>query len=208
MSKIKFLATLVILISLSISIVFKESANNISYQTLKDDAVVIAFGDSLTYGYGVDKKFSYPSQLENKTGLHVINAGVSGEESSEGLLRLPSLLKLKPNLVILCHGGNDILRKRSHEQLKMNLLKMINLIKESGSEVLLVGVADFGLLGFKTLSVYNDVAEQTGVMYEENMISYIESKASLKSDNIHPNEKGYEMIADSLIKILKSNKLI
>ena len=202
MNKIRFI-TVLAFIALLLSILSQSIDNNSSLHTLKKDAVILAFGDSITYGYGVPTAFSYPSQLQKKTGIHVINAGVSGEESSEGLERLPELLKQKPKLVILCHGGNDILRKRSHVKLKKNLLEMIKLIKNSGADVLLVGVPDFGLFGFKTAKLYGEVADETGVAFEENILSEVESDRRFKSDNIHPNEKGYEMMADAFIKHLK-----
>lgn len=74
---------------------------------------VLAFGDSITHGYGVGKNDNYPSQLSKLLNASVINSGVSGEISKEGLRRLPGVLeKYKPNILILCHGGNDILRKK------------------------------------------------------------------------------------------------
>ena len=179
-----------------------------SFNKLSSSSTILAFGDSLTYGYGVNKKYSYPSVLEQKIALHVENAGVNGEESTQGLKRLPSFLKQKPSLVILCHGGNDILRKRSKIILKNNLIKMIKMIKKSGAEVLLVGVPSFSIVGIKTLSLYKEVAKETGVMFENNILETIESNAALKSDNIHPNEKGYEMMADRFIEILRSNGII
>lgn len=189
-------------------IVTKEGEEPLPDKTLSSQSVILAFGDSLTFGYGVKPAFSYPSFLARKSGMKVINAGISGEESSEGLKRLPKLLKSKPDLVILCHGGNDILRKRSRDRLKANLLQMIHLIQASGASVLLVGVPDFGLLGFNTLPLYDDLAEETGVMYEEEVLGTIESQIALKSDRIHPNEKGYEMMADTFIEVLKENGLI
>ncbi|MFA5455052.1 MAG: arylesterase [Sulfurimonas sp.] len=202
MNKIKLIAALAV-IALIFLVFTRESKSNLSYIELKKDATILAFGDSITYGYGVMQKESYPAQLQKKTGLHVINAGVSGEESSEGLQRLPKLLKEKPDLVILCHGGNDILRKRSEEELKNNLIAMINLIKESGAKVLLVGVPNFGMLGFSTHSLYNEVADETEVFFEEDVLSFVEADNSLKIDTIHLNKKGYEIMTDAFIKHLK-----
>ncbi|OHE00500.1 MAG: arylesterase [Sulfurimonas sp. RIFCSPLOWO2_12_36_12] len=202
MNKIKLIAALAV-IALIFLVVTRESKDNLSYIELKRDATILAFGDSITYGYGVPQSFSYPSQLQKKTGLRVINAGVSGEESSDGLLRLPPLLKEKPALVILCHGGNDIIRKRSDEKLKSNLIEMINLIKASGAKVLLVGVPNFGMLGFKTHSLYEEVAGETEVFFEEDVLSMVEADNRLKIDAIHPNEKGYKIMVEAFIKHLK-----
>lgn len=202
MNKIKLIAALAV-IALIFLVVTKESKSNLSYIELKRDATILAFGDSITYGYGVMQKDSYPAQLQKKTGLHVINAGISGEESPEGLQRLPSLLVNKPDLVIICHGGNDILRKRSEDELKSNLIAMINLIKESGAKVLLVGVPNFGMLGVKTHSLYEEVANETGVFFEEDVLSFVEADNRLKIDYIHPNRQGYEIMTDAFIKHLK-----
>lgn len=202
MNKIKLIAALAV-IALIFLVATRESKSNLSTIELKRDATILAFGDSITYGYGVMQKDSYPAQLQKKTGLHVINAGISGEESSEGLSRLPKLLKEKPDLVILCHGGNDILRKRSDEKLKTNLIEMINLIKESGAKVLLVGVPNFGMLGVKTHPLYSEVADETEVFFEEDVLSLVEADNRLKIDTIHPNKKGYEIMIDVFIKHLK-----
>lgn len=189
-------------------LLIKEDGSHQPYSPLKQDAVILAFGDSLTYGYGVKSGFSYPSQLAAKTGLKVINAGISGEESSEGLQRLQGVLKQNPDIVILCHGGNDILRKHSLLQLKNNLLAMIDMIHKNGAKVLLVGVPDFGWLGFNTLPLYNEVAKERDVIFEEDTLGLIEADTALKSDRIHPNEKGYEMMADAFIEVLTDNGLL
>lgn len=202
MNKIKLIAALAV-IALIFLVATRESKSNLSTIELKRDATILAFGDSITYGYGVVQKDSYPSQLQKKTGLHVINAGISGEVSSEGLKRLPKLLKEKPDLVILCHGGNDILRKRSEDELKSNLIAMINLIKESGAKVLLVGVPNFGMLGVKTHPLYSEVADETEVYFEEDVLSLVEADNRLKIDTIHPNRQGYEIMTDAFIKHLK-----
>jgi lysophospholipase L1-like esterase len=185
------------------TIITKERDGDSLHIELSSHSMILAFGDSITYGYGVAEEAGYPSQLQKRTGVHVINAGVSGEESSEGVQRLPRLLEKKPDLVILCHGGNDILRKRSEEKLKSNLIKMINLIKASGAKVLLVGVPNFGLLGFKTHSLYAEVADETGVFFEDDVLSVVESDNALKIDYIHPNEKGYKIMVDAFVKYIK-----
>lgn len=202
MNRIKFVAALAVIVLILLTIT-RESRNNLPYIELKRDAVILAFGDSITYGYGVSKNSSYPSKLQKKTGLRVINGGISGEETSEGLSRLPHMLKERPGLVILCHGGNDILRKRSEDALKANLVEMIKLIQASGAKVLLVGVPNFGLLGFETHSLYAEVADETGVLFEEDVLSAVESDNGLKIDAIHPNEKGYEVMSEAFAKYIK-----
>ncbi|EDZ63672.1 lipolytic enzyme, G-D-S-L family [Sulfurimonas gotlandica GD1] len=199
---------ILVIMFVAVIVVIKESREDLSKNILDKDAVILAFGDSLTHGFGASIKDSYPAQLEKKTGLKVINAGINGETTSEGLLRLPKFLEQKPDLVILCHGGNDILQKLSQENLKSNLQKMVRLIKQSGAEVILVAVPDFHMFGFGTLSLYAEVADEVGILLEDDVLTHIELNRALKSDYVHPNEKGYEMMANAFVKILKDYKFI
>ncbi|MEJ2415039.1 MAG: GDSL-type esterase/lipase family protein, partial [Sulfurimonas sp.] len=99
---------------LVIVMIFVKSGDDPKKQPLSKDTTILAFGDSLTAGYGASKGQDYPAHLQRLSGIKVINAGISGEVSADGLKRLPELLQeYKPQLVILCHGGNDILRKKS-----------------------------------------------------------------------------------------------
>ena len=171
------------------------------------DSKILAFGDSLTYGYGVKQEFSYPAVLEKKINVKVINAGVCGETSHEGLARLEELLKLKPKLVILCHGANDVLQNYSKKQLKINLLKMVEMIKKTNAKILLVGVPNYKLSNVKILTLYKEVADETSIMYENSILSYIQRHKDLKSDDIHPNKAGYKMMAEKFMEIIEINKV-
>lgn len=182
----------------------QKNSNEYDYgKRLKEGAVILSFGDSLTYGFGTSTQYSYPAILEKLSGFRVVNAGVNGELSSEGLHRLPTLLTQKPDLVILCHGGNDIIQRVSNEDLKTNLLSMIDMIQAGGAEVLLVGIPDFGLLGFDTHEVYYEVAKLKNVILEDRALEYIEARRNLKSDYIHPNKEGYKIMAEHIYEILK-----
>lgn len=113
---------------------------------LDADATILAFGDSLTYGTGTSRDKAYPAVLEKLIGRKVINAGIPGEISKKGLARLPDLIeKYHPDLIILCHGANDILRKLDLTKARNNLQQMISLAKTNGSEVVLIGVPEFSL---------------------------------------------------------------
>ncbi len=165
---------------------------------LPDSAIILAFGDSLTYGTGVAPELSYPAQLAKLTGKSVINAGVPGEVTEKALERLPDVLnKHHPQLVILCHGGNDLLRKLNVEQLEANLGTMIDMIQQSGAKVLLVSVPKPGLL-LNASPVYLRVAQDKDIAIENDIIAEVESKADWKSDPIHPNAVGYKKIAEKL----------
>jgi len=173
---------------------------------LADDAIILAFGDSLTYGSGADntQKQSYPAILQQLTNHTVINAGMPGEVSRDGLTRLvEELEEYQPDLVILCHGGNDLIRRLNQDKLKNNLEQMITLIQSSGAEVILIGVPNFNL----TLAVpplYADVADKFTIPAELEIIPELERSPKLKSDTIHPNSEGYKRLALVVQQLLLS----
>ena len=172
-------------------------------QPLAQDAVVLAFGDSLTYGTGADERDSYPAQLALLIGRTVARAGVPGEISGDGLKRLPEALdEHQPRLLILCHGGNDFLRRLSRQQVAANVRAMIRLAKERGIEVVLIGTPEPGL-AVSAPEFYAEIAKELRVPYEDGVIGQILRDSSLKSDPIHPNARGYRLIAERLAGLLK-----
>jgi lysophospholipase L1-like esterase len=172
---------------------------------LPGDAVVLAFGDSLTFGTGADSQQSYPAQLEKLIGRKVVAAGVPGEVSSAGLARLPRLLEeLQPKLVILCHGGNDFLRKLDDAQAANNIRAMVRLAKAQGAQVMLIGVPKPGLL-LSTAGFYEDIAREFRLPYENAALKKILSDNELKSDLAHPNARGYARLAEAIAALLKKS---
>ncbi len=172
---------------------------------LSPESVVLCFGDSLTSGYGADEAESYPAVLEGLLGCTVVNAGVSGEVSEEGLERLPLFLKRhKPALVVLCHGGNDMLRKIDDATLANNLRGMIEAARAAGADVVIFGVPRPGLF-LKTPDFYAEVAKTCGVPYDGKVIGNIFSTPSQKSDLIHPNAAGYRVLAERVAEMIRNN---
>ena len=170
---------------------------------LPSDAVVLAFGDSLTYGTGATPETSYPSQLSSMIGRKVIASGVPGEVSAAGLARLPAVLdEVQPKLLILCHGGNDILRRLDERAAAGNLRSMISLAKSRGIEVVLVGVPKPGLF-LSTASWYEDIAKETGLPFEPKALAKILGDSELKADLAHPNARGYAKLAEAIAQLLK-----
>ena len=175
---------------------------SVSLKPLKHDAVILAFGDSLTFGTGAQPDQSYPAVLAELTGRTVINSGVPGEISSAGRARLSQLLQeTKPDLVILCHGGNDLLRKQSRQQLQANLQAMIDEITGSGAQVLLVAVPAFSL-NLAPVPLYLEVAQVNKVPVQATALSEILTDSSLKADQVHPNALGYQQFAQSIYRLL------
>jgi len=172
------------------------------------DTKILAFGDSITYGYGVDKENNYPSQLSNLLQTDVINAGVNGEVTSEGLRRLPGLLeKYKPQILIICHGGNDIIRRKSLMKAKENIKKMIELAREKNIHVVLVGVPTMEVLTLSTAQIYYEIADELNVPLDDSSLEDILGDNYLKIDQIHPNEEGYKILANSLANLITNTYL-
>lgn len=174
-------------------------------EKLTGDSTVVAFGDSLTFGFGVERDESYPSVLAELLDCSVINAGISGETTSEGLRRLPVVLeKNQPDLVILCLGGNDMLQKQSKKKLKENLVEMIRLIKSANAEIIMVGVPEPGLL-LRTPTLYGELADEYDLPFDAKTIGKVLSSSSLKSDLAHPNEEGYRIMAQSFFSLIRES---
>ncbi len=171
---------------------------------LKNGDTVLAMGDSLTYGFGTPPEKSYPAVLQQLSGHRVINAGRNGDTSAEGMKRLPALLDDPTvKVMILCFGGNDILQKKSMKQLKTNLKHMIQMAKAKSIGVLLIAVPDFSLFGLSPLPLYEEVSEEEEVPLVSGLLSEILGNPSLKSDQIHPNAKGYNIMAEKIVEALQ-----
>lgn len=170
---------------------------------LAADAVVLAFGDSLTFGTGANEDESYPAQLARLIGRTVMRAGVPGEVSAEGLARLPEALdEHQPRLLILCHGGNDFLRRLPKQQAAANVRAMIRVAKSRGIDVVLIGTPEPGFT-VTPPDFYAEIAAEFRVPYEDAVVGKILRDSSLKSDAIHPNARGYRLIAERLAELLR-----
>lgn len=166
------------------------------------DAVVLAFGDSLTHGNGAPAGQSYPDVLANLLGKPVINVGIPGEISAAGRKRLPGILdEYKPTLVVLCHGGNDFLRRLDQDQTISNLKAMIEMIRARGADVVLVGVPKLGF-GLAVPRFYATLAEEQKIPFEGDILADLLGDNSMKSDTIHPNATGYRLLAEAIYEVI------
>ena len=170
---------------------------------LAPDAVILAFGDSLTHGTGAGEGEDYPAVLAGLTGRRVVNAGVPGEESGDALARLPGVLdEVRPSLVILGHGGNDLLRRRAPESIAENLRDMAGLVRSQGAAVLLLGVPSPGIF-LRSHPLYAALADEMGMPLESEVLSEVLADPERKSDQIHPNGAGYRAIAEAIDGLLR-----
>jgi len=173
-------------------------SDSIVLSPLSSSGVILAFGDSLTVGVGVSEKNSYPAVLEQLSQRRVVSAGVSGEETQQGLVRLSGELdRVQPDLVVLLEGGNDILRNKKLQNTKQNLADMIELIQSRGINVLLVGVPEKKLFS-SVAPIYKQLAEEYGVVCVRDALSDLLRNNEYKSDAVHLNEQGYRVLAESI----------
>lgn len=201
----RLLSVWLLIVSLTLLPACGDSSQT-SLRSLSPDAVILAFGDSLTFGTGADPQTeSYPAILTELSGRTVINAGVPGEVSREGLARIETLLtQHQPQLVLLCHGGNDLIRKLSESELRQNLTGMVERIRAHGAEVVMLSVPKPGLF-LKAAPVYQEVAHALQVPLENDIIPDIESDTALKADPIHPNARGYRLLAERMHELLSQS---
>ena len=171
---------------------------------LAGDAVILAFGDSLTYGTGATGLHDYPSVLTGLSEREVINEGVPGEISGDGLKRLPALLdEYQPELLILIHGGNDMLRKIPQAQTIDNLNKMITEARNRNISIVMLGVPQPNLFLLSSADFYRVIAENQHILVDLETLPDILADNSLKSDMVHPNDAGYRRMADNIFKLLR-----
>ncbi len=184
---------------------YYRSSKEIDVQSLSApmDTKILTFGDSLTQGYGVAQNKSYPSQLSDLLHASVVNESIVGELSAQGRARLPGVLeRVKPDILVLCHGANDILQHKDLFKTEENLDAMVKLAKDKGIFVILIGVPTYDILQYNVAEFYYNIARQNDVKLEDESLKSIMNDIALRSDAVHPNEKGYTLIAQKVAQII------
>ncbi len=175
--------------------------------------VIVAFGDSLTFGQGVPFEQNYPSRLQgqlDKLGYkyRVVNAGISGDTSSGGLARVETVLKQKPAIVILELGANDGLQGRSVPKLKENLAAIIERIQKEQVRVVLAGIQIPPNYGPEYTDAFRQTFTDLAAHYKIPFIPFILEGVAARpelnqTDGIHPTAEGYVYVVDNVLKVLK-----
>lgn len=159
---------------------------------------IIAFGDSLTAGYGAGAGEDYPSRLAAQLGVPIANAGASGDTTESAAARLDAdVLAQTPRIVIVGLGGNDFLRSVPAATTEANLRAIIHDIQRSGAMVVLLGFK-FPSLNANYEKLYARVAKDEGCFLITGTLAGIITDPKLKSDEIHPNARGYELMAERI----------
>ena len=175
--------------------------------------MIIAFGDSLTAGFGVDPGSSYPDYLQRELdargySYRVINEGISGDTSDSGLVRTAIVASRDPNFVIVAFGGNDGLRVLAVDRMKTNLRRMITRLQKRGVQVVLAGIKlppNYGAEYREPFEqAFVDLADELGVAFLPFLMKDVwDQPGSMQSDGIHPTAQGHERIALNVLEVLE-----
>jgi acyl-CoA thioesterase I len=178
-----------------------------------DRPVLVCFGDSITAGYGLLAGESYPDFLQKKLDAQgyrykVVNEGTSGATTKDAITELPAVFRLHPAIVVVEFGGNDGLRGLPVEDTRHNLDQVLTVLENAHVKIVLAGITlppDYGpdyIHSFE--QVFNDVAARRHVvlipMLYKNLVHV---PGTIQNDGIHPTAKGSEIIADTLLPVLK-----
>ncbi len=178
-----------------------------------DRPVIAAFGDSLTAGRGVDTEQSYPAQLQRKLDAEgyryrVVNAGVSGDTSAQGLSRIASIRELRPSIVIVELGANDGLRGLPVEATRQNLEAIITRLAADGADVILAGMVLPPNYGFSYTSDFRRLFPDLAGIHKVALIPFflqgVAGHPELnQEDGIHPTAQGYGIVVENVWAVLK-----
>jgi len=215
MKTIKIFGIVIIVLLLALSMTFFGCDND---STNNNDVIIVCLGDSLTAGYGAttpsvdDKSKSYPAYLQKTTNISVINSGVSGNTTTQGLARVDSdVLSYNPNIVIILLGANDVFSGIPISMSQNNLQNIINKIDNGNRKIYLA--KPYTDVIATALSISSDTITQ----YNNMFFTLATSSSNITlindiwdgiwgihmSDIIHPNAKGYEIMADNIYNVIK-----
>ena len=174
--------------------------------------MLVAFGDSLTAGFGADPGKSYPDVLQKEIdshGLHwrVVNAGVSGDTTTDGLGRVGEVLAYKPRVVIVEFGGNDGLRGLPLATTRANLDHIIDALRGAGAQVVLAGMTLPPNYGPDYIRPFERIYKDLAAKYKLPLIPFLLEgvgghRELMQADGLHPTAEGNAIVARNVMKIV------
>jgi len=163
---------------------------------------IVAFGDSLVEGVGAGEGNDFVSVVGRTLGREIINKGKSGDTTADGLSRIDDALAEDPGIVIVLLGGNDALRRIPKKETFTNLGIIVERFQSAGAVVVLLGVRG-GILGDGYANEFEAVAEKYHTPYVSNVLEDLITNPKLMFDGIHPNDQGYAIVAERVVKVLQ-----
>lgn len=164
---------------------------------------IVAFGDSLVAGVGSEIGGGFVTLMSRKFSEPIINLGVAGDTTQDALLRINSVLESKPKVVLILLGGNDFIRRKDPVETFRNLETIVSKIQETGAITIILGVQG-GLIRDKYDDEYRSLARKTGSAYINNVLDGLIRNPEYMFDSIHPNDKGYAIIAQKILPTLEA----
>jgi len=180
---------------------FNREWNIKNYPSTKSGPVIM-FGDSLVEGVGATAGKTLPEQLGRLVGVTIVNYGMSGDTTREGLARLETAVAMNPKVVMVLLGGNDFLKKIPREETFENLEKIVTAFQQGGAITVVMGVRS-GIISGGADEEYEALAKKTGAVYVSDVLSSVFTHQELMSDALHPNDRGYAVIAERIASIVE-----
>lgn len=196
------LAIILIFVAITLHKVVKSPASSI-INYYSDNVGVVAFGDSLTYGVGATVGGGYVKMLEEDLNIHITNLGVSGDTTIDALNRISEVTRRKPRVTIVLLGGNDFFRGIPEEDTFVNLGTIIQNIQGSGSTVILVGIEPL-IAKNGEREAFDRLAKKHKTAYVPDVLDSVYGNPSRMSDDIHPNDQGYRIMAERIKPVLEN----
>lgn len=163
---------------------------------------IVAFGDSLTAGYGAGGvQNSYPAVLEKLSGKQVVNLGLSGDTADNAPTRLAEVLAQKPDMVLIEFGGNDRIRGGSAMRAAEAVAQIVDAVQAAGAIAVVVDTGGPQMGAYTT--AYKKIAKEKHAVFVPGILQGIFNKKAYKSDMIHPNAAGYQIVAERVYKEIK-----
>lgn len=185
-----------------ISLLFMVSLLFVCISCAKDknalNRKIVCFGDSLTEGFGASNGKNYPYFLEEMSGMPVVNLGIRGNTSMQGLYRIEDVTAQKPFIVLIEFGANDFFWQVPIEQTKKAIEKIVDTVQSSGAIAVIVSTHD-GQLPDLSAALKN-LAEEKNVPFISGILNEIWTKRELFADQLHPNSNGYKFVAEKIYK--------
>jgi len=204
-----FIIIAVLIVGVLVYFFVPINTNNTTQAPLAKELLIVAFGDSITAGLGLQPEEAYPKVLERALiargkKVRVVNAGVSGETMADGLRRVGDVVVQNPDIVIVAFGGNDILRKTDPSDVERDLRAIITTLERANIRVVLAGLTAPFYLGpahvRKFNAIYPALAEEYDLPFVPNLLEYVALDPKMnQEDKIHPNAEGARIIAEENI---------
>lgn len=163
--------------------------------------VVAAFGDSLVFGTGASAGKDFVSVLSEQIGKPIENFGIPGDTTEMALARIDTVIDRHPSVVLVLLGGNDYLRRLPREQTFKNLDAIVSRLQDDGAVVLLLGVRG-GIVSDGFESKFEALSKRKQTAYVPDILDGLLGNSKLMSDEIHPNDEGYSLIAKKIYPVL------